>query len=110
MNGFLTYIFIVFFLAIFGWILLGRINNCKLRIIIKSGFLSFLLSPTFYFIDEHIILAQAWQVMLTAFTCDKENNYFFIGLAPILFLWLLGFLIGMGFYKVKHYKRTFTEP
>jgi hypothetical protein len=86
---------IVFIVAI--WFLLRKIRIHWLRILLRSGLLAIVFTPTYDFDGKHIAFFPAWTQL-------GYKAHFLSGFIPIIMVWGVMYLIGLLFFFIK--KRT----
>lgn len=87
--------------AVAIWFLLRRIHINWLRILLRSGFLAFVFTPTYRILGKHIAFFPAWTQL-------GFKDYFLRGFIPIITVWGGMYLIGLLLFyiKKKHYLQT----
>jgi hypothetical protein len=94
----LTSIYIFFaaglFLSFVGWIIFGLIRNTFLRVLLRTGFVSLLVAPSFIGGDG-FAPAPAFLIMV-------RDGQFLLGIVPILVTWIVSFGIIISIPRVRH--------
>ena len=81
------------FLSIIGWISIGLIRNTFLRVFLRTGFVSVFVTPSIIGGDG-IAPAPAFLIM-------AWKGHFWIGIVPILIIWIISFATIMSIPKFR---------
>jgi len=80
--------------AVAIWFLLRKIRINWLRILLRSGLLAFVFTPTYNIYGKHIAFFPAWTQL-------GFKARFLRGFIPIITVWGVVYLIGLLFFFIK---------